>query len=182
MTTLGIFMGAQYGNNEQFDDSARLVAQTLNKLGWSMVYGGSGTGLMAEVARTAHDLGVHVTGVHPDTLLPESADEGILSEFIRVPDMDARKRKMFELADAFLFLPGGMGTLEEFAQAISWTKLGFYDKPIVLLNIDGYYDELAAWILRAIEEDFVAQVDIKQYAIVDSVPLAFEHIQNSLGI
>jgi uncharacterized protein (TIGR00730 family) len=180
MTTIGIFMGAQYGNNEQFDDCAREVAKHLADRKWQMVYGGSGTGLMAEVARTAHDLGVHVTGVHPDTLLPEVADETISDEFIHVPDMDARKWKMFDLADAFLFLPGGMGTLEEFAQAISWTKLGMYDKPIILLNIDGYYDDLGAWIIRAIEEDFVSQTAIPQYAIINSVDLAFDHLANQL--
>ncbi|MFR6558735.1 MAG: TIGR00730 family Rossman fold protein [Weissella confusa] len=130
--TIGVFMGAQFGHLEAFHEAAAAMGKGIADHDWALVYGGSKGGSMGEVAEHAINAGAHVTGIRPTSLLPEEASDNMKMEHIDVPDMDTRKRMMFDRADAFVFLPGGMGTLEELGQVMSWTKLGYYEKPIVL--------------------------------------------------
>lgn len=175
--TIGVFMGAQFGHLEAFHEAAAAMGKGIADHDWALVYGGSKGGLMGEVAEHAINAGAHVTGIRPTSLLPEEASDNMKMEHIDVPDMDTRKRMMFDRADAFVFLPGGMGTLEELGQVTSWTKLGYYEKPIVLVNVDGYWDDMVAWFETAIEAEFVTREGLSRLALIPTVDETFKYLE-----
>lgn len=175
--TIGVFMGAQFGHLEAFHEAAAAMGKGIADHDWALVYGGSKGGLMGEVAEHAINAGAHVTGIRPTSLLPEEASDNMKMEHIDVPDMDTRKRMMFDRADAFVFLPGGMGTLEELGQVMSWTKLGYYEKPIVLVNVDGYWDDMVAWFETAIEAEFVTREGLSRLALIPTVDETFKYLE-----
>ena len=179
--TIGVFMGAQFGHLEAFHEAAAAMGKGIADHDWALVYGGSKGGLMGEVAEHAINAGAHVTGVRPTSLLPEEASDNMKMEHIDVPDMDTRKRMMFDRADAFVFLPGGMGTLEELGQVMSWTKLGYYEKPIVLVNVDGYWDDMVAWFETAIEAEFVTREGLSRLALIPTVDETFKYLEGEFG-
>ena len=179
--TIGVFMGAQFGHLEAFHEAAAAMGKGIADHDWALVYGGSKGGLMGEVAEHAINAGAHVTGIRPTSLLPEEASDNMKMEHIDVPDMDTRKRMMFDRADAFVFLPGGMGTLEELGQVMSWTKLGYYEKPIVLLNVDGYWDDMVAWFETAIEAEFVTREGLSRLALIPTVDETFKYLEGEFG-
>ena len=179
--TIGVFMGAQFGHLESFHEAAAAMGKGIADHDWALVYGGSKGGLMGEVAEHAINAGAHVTGIRPTSLLPEEASDNMKMEHIDVPDMDTRKRMMFDRADAFVFLPGGMGTLEELGQVMSWTKLGYYEKPIVLVNVDGYWDDMVAWFETAIEAEFVTREGLSRLALIPTVDETFKYLEGEFG-
>ncbi|MCT0008938.1 LOG family protein [Weissella confusa] len=179
--TIGVFMGAQFGHLEAFHEAAAAMGKGIADHDWALVYGGSKGGLMGEVAEHAINAGAHVTGIRPTSLLPEEASDNMKMEHIDVPDMDTRKRMMFDRADAFVFLPGGMGTLEELGQVMSWTKLGYYEKPIVLVNVDGYWDDIVAWFETAIEAEFVTREGLSRLALIPTVDETFKYLEGEFG-
>ncbi|MBF7057759.1 TIGR00730 family Rossman fold protein [Weissella confusa] len=179
--TIGVFMGAQFGHLEAFHEAAAAMGKGIADHDWALVYGGSKGGLMGEVAEHAINAGAHVTGIRPTSLLPEEASDNMKMEHIDVPDMDTRKRMMFDRADAFVFLPGGMGTLEELGQVMSWTKLGYYEKPIVLVNVDGYWDDMVAWFEKAIEAEFVTREGLSRLALIPTVDETFKYLEGEFG-
>lgn len=179
--TIGVFMGAQFGHLEAFHEAAAAMGKGIADHDWVLVYGGSKGGLMGEVAEHAINAGAHVTGIRPTSLLPEEASDNMKMEHIDVPDMDTRKRMMFDRADAFVFLPGGMGTLEELGQVMSWTKLGYYEKPIVLVNVDGYWDDMVAWFETAIEAEFVTREGLSRLALIPTVDETFKYLEGEFG-
>ena len=179
--TIGVFMGAQFGHLEAFHEAAAARGKGIADHDWALVYGGSKGGLMGEVAEHAINAGAHVTGIRPTSLLPEEASDNMKMEHIDVPDMDTRKRMMFDRADAFVFLPGGMGTLEEIGQVMSWTKLGYYEKPIVLVNVDGYWDDMVAWFETAIEAEFVTREGLSRLALIPTVDETFKYLEGEFG-
>mgnify|MGYP000998961744 FL=1 len=179
--TIGVFMGAQFGHLEAFHEAAAAMGKGIADHDWALVYGGSKGGLMGEVAEHAINAGAHVTGIRPTSLLPEEASDNMKMEHIDVPDMDTRKRMMFDRADAFVFLPGGMGTLEELGQVMSWTKLGYYEKPIVLVNVDGYWDDMVAWFETAIEAEFVTREGLSRLALIPTVDETFKYLDGEFG-
>lgn len=122
------------------------TGELLGQLGADVVYGGARVGLMGRVADAALDAGAHVLGVLPDHMGDREIAHDALSELRMVADMTVRKRVMFDEADAVLALPGGVGTLEELFEVWSWATLGLHPKPIGLLNVDGYYDHLLAFL------------------------------------
>ncbi|MCT2910132.1 LOG family protein [Weissella confusa] len=179
--TIGVFMGAQFGHLEAFHEAAAAMGKGIADHDWALVYGGSKGGLMGEVAEHAINAGAHVTGIRPTSLLPEEASDNMKMEHIDVPDTDTRKRMMFDRADAFVFLPGGMGTLEELGQVMSWTKLGYYEKPIVLVNVDGYWDDMVAWFETAIEAEFVTREGLSRLALIPTVDETFKYLEGEFG-
>ena len=179
--TIGVFMGAQFGHLEAFHEAAAAMGKGIADHDWALVYGGSKGGLMGEVAEHAINAGAHVTGIRRTSLLPEEASDNMKMEHIDVPDMDTRKRMMFDRADAFVFLPGGMGTLEELGQVMSWTKLGYYEKPIVLVNVDGYWDDMVAWFETAIEAEFVTREGLSRLALIPTVDETFKYLEGEFG-
>lgn len=155
LQTVCVYCGSGAGQNPAFAEAARALGETLAAAGIGLVYGGGDLGLMGIVARSVLANGGHVTGIIPSFL---SAREHMLvavQELIVVDDMHQRKHLMFEKSDAFVALPGGIGTLEEFVEQLTWTQLGRHKKPIVLANIGGFWNPLLALFDRMTEQDFV---------------------------
>jgi uncharacterized protein (TIGR00730 family) len=155
LQTVCVYCGSGAGQNPAFAEAARALGETLAAAGIGLVYGGGDLGLMGIVARSVLVNGGHVTGIIPSFL---SAREHMLvevQELIVVDDMHQRKHLMFEKSDAFVALPGGIGTLEEFVEQLTWTQLGRHKKPIVLANIGGFWNPLLALFDRMTEQDFV---------------------------
>jgi uncharacterized protein (TIGR00730 family) len=155
MARLCIFCGAHAGTNAQYRSLAADVARAVHAAGFGLVYGGGRVGLMGSLADAMLALGGEVIGVIPRGLASdEIAHTGV--EQLRVVDtMHERKALMAELSDGFIALPGGYGTMDEFHEILTWRQLGIHDKPIGLLNSDGYYDHLLALYARMRDEGFI---------------------------
>lgn len=150
-----VFCGSARGRGPLYENAARRVGQAMGKAGLSMVYGGGRVGLMGVVADAVLDAGGRVVGVIPESLaIKEVAHEGV-SELIVVPGMHERKALMASRAGAFLTLPGGIGTFEEFFEILTWAALGLHHKPLALLNVDGYFDPLLRLLDHAVSEGFL---------------------------
>ncbi|MDR3241899.1 MAG: TIGR00730 family Rossman fold protein [Lactobacillaceae bacterium] len=178
---IGVFMGSQQSKNNHFQLAAYETGMQIADRKWGLVYGGSATGLMGDVAKASFDNGAEVIGVWPDVDLPEQPNTDFITELVKVDDMSERKQKMFDASDAFVFLPGGLGTLEELGQVLSWSKLNIYDKPIILLNIDGFYETLDLWIDRSEQEGFFDKAGIKNLQSFDSVSAAFAYLDEKMN-
>jgi uncharacterized protein (TIGR00730 family) len=150
-----VYCGSGAGLNRAYVEAARALGRILATTRIGLVYGGGSLGLMGEVARSVLDHGGHVTGIIPGFL---SEREHMLieaQELIVVDDMHQRKQLMFVKSDGFVALPGGLGTLEEFVEQLTWTQLGRHAKPIVLANIDGFWDPLLALFDKMSSETFI---------------------------
>lgn len=155
MRRVCVFCGSSSGTHPEYLEAARAVGETLARRGLTLVYGGGNVGLMGEVADAALAAGGQVIGVIPEALVRwEVAHEG-LTELRVVPSMHARKAEMADLADAFLTLPGGYGTLEEFCEVLTWSQLTLHQKPCGLLNVRRYYTHFLQLIDHAVAEGFV---------------------------
>jgi uncharacterized protein (TIGR00730 family) len=155
MKRVCVFCGSSAGRNSLYLDAARLTGRTLARRGIGVVYGGGGIGLMAAVADAALEAGGEVIGVIPRALqLRELAHDGLTALHV-VGSMHERKAKMAELAEGFVALPGGMGTLEEFAEILTWAQLGLHARPCGLLDVGGYYRPLVAFFDHAEAEGFL---------------------------
>ena len=150
-----VFCGASPGRGETYLDLARSVGAGLAKRGIGLVYGGGHVGLMGAVADAALDAGGEVIGVIPRRLVDRELAHPGLTELYVVGSLHERKAKMAELADGFIALPGGLGTLEELAEVASWAQLDLHTKPIGLLG-GAYWAPLLAWLEHAVAESFVA--------------------------
>lgn len=169
MTELNVcvFCGSRTGNNPAYTDAAHAVAHELAKRNLQLVFGGGGTGLMGETARTALKLGVPVTGIIPTFLINQETPVEDLSELKVVADMHERKAKMAELSDLFVVLPGGIGTLEEACEMITGNWIGLYNKPVGFLNVNGFFDTFFAFLKDAVNAGFMPK-SCYERAIVDS--------------
>ena len=150
-----VYCASSPGRNPAVTEATRALGELLVREGLELVYGGGTLGLMGLVADTVMARGGTVRGVIPTQLFPREIAHRGLTELIEVDSMHARKTKMFELADAFIALPGGFGTLEELAEVTTWAQLGIHAKPIGLLNVDGYYDGLLRWFDRATADELL---------------------------
>ena len=155
MKAICVYCGANAGVNPVYAEAARALGRALVENNLSLVYGGGKVGLMGVIADEVLRLGGEVTGVIPTALVErEVGHNGLTRQFI-VKDMHERKAMMAELADGFIAMPGGMGTLEELFEMLTWSQLGIHAKPIGLLNVDGFYDGLTGFIAHASEQGFV---------------------------
>ena len=151
-----VFCGSNRGNDDAFATTAAHLARGIVTAGYGIVYGGGGVGLMRAVADAGLAAGGRVVGVIPDALArAESAHTG-LSELHVVDSMHERKALMAKLSDAFIAIPGGFGTMDEFCEILSWRQLGIHDKPIGLLNDRGYYDDLLRLFDGMVETGFLS--------------------------
>jgi uncharacterized protein (TIGR00730 family) len=150
--SLCVFCGSAPGTRPEFAEAARAVGTAIGRRGWTLVYGGGRVGLMGVVADAALQSGTRVIGVIPRFLYQlEVGHEGLASLEI-VATFAERKQRMGDLSDAFVSLPGGVGTMDEMFEAWSWTLAGLQDKPNGLLNVGGYYDGLVAYLDRAMAD------------------------------
>jgi uncharacterized protein (TIGR00730 family) len=150
-----VFCGASAGTSPAYLAAARAVGAAIAGRGIEVVYGGGRVGLMGAVADAALAAGGRVTGVIPATLVERELAHPGLSDLRIVTTLHERKALMAELSDAFLALPGGLGTLEELAEVLSWAQLGLHAKPIAALDVDGYFDGLAGFLDHATAEGFI---------------------------
>lgn len=152
--TVCVYCGASTRVDDIYKDTAAKTGELLAKSGFNVVYGGGRLGLMGIVADSALANGAHVTGITPTILKDLEGAHSGLSELVIVDTMHTRKRKMSELADAFIILPGGFGTLDELFEILTWRQLEMHDKPIIIVNVNNYWDPLKALINNIIEEKF----------------------------
>ena len=167
---LAVYCGSAPGTDPAFADAARATAAAMVREGVELVYGGGRLGLMGLIADSVLELGGKVYGVIPQALVDiEVAHPGI-TELHVVETMHERKAKMTDLADGFLVLPGGIGTLDEFFEAWSWNALGYHKKPFCLLNVEGYWDALLQFIDHATRSGFMS-VQRRQQLLVATSPI-----------
>ena len=157
MKRICIFCGSSFGKNEIYRSAVRQMGRVLAVRSLELIYGGGNVGLMGELARTMLAEGGRVTGVIPKVLY-EKVEHVELSRLYIVQDMHQRKARMNELADAFIAMPGGIGTLEEFFEAFTWQQLGFHRKPVGLHNIGGFFDHLLGFLDHTVAEGFLKPV------------------------
>ncbi|XP_021816693.1 probable cytokinin riboside 5'-monophosphate phosphoribohydrolase LOGL1 [Prunus avium] len=169
-----VFCGSNSGHRKIFSDAALQLGTQLVERKMDLVYGGGSVGLMGLVSQTVYDGGCHVLGVIPTALVPLEISGNSVGEVLIVSDMHERKAEMARRADAFIALPGGYGTMEELLEMITWSQLGIHDKPVGLLNIDGYYDCLLRLFDKGVEEGFI---NLSARNIVISAKTAQELIQ-----
>ncbi|RJQ78040.1 TIGR00730 family Rossman fold protein [Pseudonocardiaceae bacterium YIM PH 21723] len=150
-----VYCGSATGRGERFARVAREVGEYLAKNGIGLVYGGATVGTMGIVADGALSMGGEVIGVLPENLTHGELPHRGLTDLRLVGTMHERKALMAELSDGFIALPGGAGTLDELAEIWTWAQLGMHDKPIGLLNVDGFYDPLMAFVDRMVDEEFL---------------------------
>jgi hypothetical protein len=157
MKRICVFCGSSPGARPEYAEQARLLGQVIARRGLGLVYGGGSVGLMGIVADAALAAGAEVDGVIPERLKEREVDHRTLTRMHVVRSMHERKALMAELSDAFVALPGGMGTLEELSEILTWSQLGLHQKPVGLLDVAGYYDHLAAFFDHAVRERFLRQ-------------------------
>jgi uncharacterized protein (TIGR00730 family) len=155
MKRICVFTGSSRGERPEYGRAAEELAHELVARGMGLVYGGSNVGLMGLMANAMLKHGGHVIGVIPEALVAKEIAHQGLSELRITGSMHERKAVMVELADGFVALPGGLGTLEEFFEVLTWAQLGFHTKPCGIVNTLGYFDRLLAFLDHSVEERFV---------------------------
>lgn len=165
--------------SSEYIDAAAELGRTLAAEGIEIVYGAGKVGLMGALADAALDAGGKVTGVIPQFMVDNGWCREKLTKLIVTPDMHTRKEKIVSLADATIALPGGVGTLEELMEIITWKQLGLYADPIVILNTRGYFNPLKEMLERAVEEKFMREIHRNLWSIADTPRQAADLIRNT---
>ena len=168
-SSICVFCGARFGTDPAGREVAQGLGEMLAQEGIAMVYGGGGVGLMGLVANAALKAGGKVVGVIPRFLLQREAGHPALTETVVVETMHERKLAMFERSDAFVVLPGGIGTLEELFEVLSWRTLGLHTKPIVIVDQGGYWSPLAALLRSVVEGGFAERRHLDHVAFVSDL-------------
>ena len=163
-----VYCGSGPGKDPDFGLAARQFGKIMAKNGIGLVYGGGSIGLMGEIANAVLDNGGHVTGIIPD-FLANREHQMHRGEIIRTRNMHDRKQQMFEHADAFVALPGGVGTLEEVVEQMTWVQLGRHRKPVMLANIKGFWEPLRALLAHMEELNFIRPGLLVDYLVADRI-------------
>lgn len=169
-----VFCGSSTGKRNCYQDAAVELGKELVARKVDLVYGGGSIGLMGLVSGAVHSGGGHVIGIIPTTLMRKEITGETVGEVKAVANMHQRKAEMARHSDAFIALPGGYGTLEELLEVITWAQLGIHSKPVGLLNVDGYYNSLLAFIDKAVDDGFIKPF---QRNIIVSAPNAKDLVQ-----
>ena len=179
--SVAVYCGSAIGSDPVFADSARETAEAMVSNGVDLVYGGGRLGLMGLIADRVLELGGHVYGVIPTALVDlEVAHTGV-TELHTVSNMHERKAKMTDLADAFLALPGGIGTLDELFEAWSWNVLGYHAQPLCLLNVAGFWDGLIEFMDHATESGFLSGPRRQQMLVAQTPEEALKLLDEAAG-
>ncbi|MCM2353809.1 MAG: TIGR00730 family Rossman fold protein [Pseudobdellovibrio sp.] len=169
MKSICIYCGSRTGNYPDLMPMAYKVGEQVAKAGHTVVYGGANVGLMGQVADGALSKGGRVLGVIPQLIFDfEVAHEGI-TELHQVDNMHQRKLKMMELSDAFIALPGGFGTMDELNEIITWRQIKLHDKPIAILNYNGYYDHYLEFLKVSVKAGLISQAHLDMLIVSDSI-------------
>ncbi|XP_054814252.1 probable cytokinin riboside 5'-monophosphate phosphoribohydrolase LOG4 [Prosopis cineraria] len=163
-----VFCGSRSGHKPAFSDAALVLAKLLVERRMDLVYGGGSLGLMGLISKTVFNGGCHVLGVIPGAVLPREVSGETFGEEKIVADMHERKSEMAKHADAFIALPGGYGTMEELLEVIAWSELGIHDKPVGLLNVDGYFNSLMSLFDKGVDEGFIESSSRNLVVIADT--------------
>lgn len=155
MKSLCVYCGASPGVRKSYTEAAQTVGRLCAQKGLQLVYGGGNVGLMGVVATSALEAGGRVVGVIPQSLIDRELAHLEVSELKVVQTMHERKAYMEQISDAFVAIPGGFGTLDELFEIVTWSQLGFHNKPIGILNVDGYFDSLLEFMDQSVREGFV---------------------------
>ncbi|WP_027386592.1 LOG family protein [Chryseobacterium gregarium] len=178
MKSITVFCGSSFGSDEIYKEQAALLGRTLAKQNIQLIYGGANVGLMGTVADGTLNEGGKVVGVLPHFLQSKEIAHNQLTELILVETMHERKTRMNDLCDGVMVLPGGYGTLEEFFEMITWAQLGLHQKPIGILNIDGFYDDLIKLVQTMVDKGFLKQINRDMLLISDSIDELLEMMRN----
>ena len=181
MRAVAVFCGSRNGSDPAFAQAADALGRGLAARGIRLVYGGGGIGIMGIVARATLGSGGEVTGVIPRFLMEIELSHPDLSELVVVDDMHTRKRVMFERSDAFVVLPGGLGTLDEAMEIITWRQLARHDKPVIALNVSGYWEALRAVVDNVVRHGFADPDAARLFSVVETVEDLFSAIEAQGG-
>jgi uncharacterized protein (TIGR00730 family) len=168
--TICLYCGSRAGANPAYAAVAAELGATVGGRGWRLVYGGGDVGLMGVAARAALEAGGEVVGIIPRGLKEREQGLEELSELIITETLRERKGLMFERSDVFVAMPGGFGTLEEVVETLTLRQLRYHDKPIIFLNVAGYFDPLLQFFDHAVAEGFVHPAHLGLYDVADDVP------------
>jgi uncharacterized protein (TIGR00730 family) len=163
--TVCVFCGSSPGTDPSFTEAAERFGAGVAGRGIELVYGGASVGLMGVVADAALAAGGRATGVITESLAGHEIAHGTLSDLHVVRTMHERKALMSELSDAFVMLPGGFGTYEEFMESVTWAQLGIHDKPCGILNVDGFFDDLLVFVRHAVDRGFIRDHQVEALVI-----------------
>ncbi|HEX2581122.1 MAG TPA: TIGR00730 family Rossman fold protein [Dongiaceae bacterium] len=172
--SLCVYCGSSTGSHPLLVTAAQELGEALAERGIRLIYGGARIGLMGALADATLQAGGKVIGIIPQHLDSVEVGHRGLTELKIVDSMHTRKKLMFDLADAFAILPGGLGTLDEFFEILTWRQLRLHDKPVVLLNIGGYWDHLLKMVDHIIEKDFARPAIRQHFSIVQNVNRLFD--------
>ncbi|MDF2832500.1 MAG: family protein YvdD [Chryseobacterium indoltheticum] len=178
MKSITVFCGSSFGSDEIYKEQAIFLGQTLAKQNIQLIYGGANVGLMGAVADGVLLEGGKAIGVLPHFLQSKEIAHQDLTELILVETMHERKTKMNDLCDGVIVLPGGYGTLEEFFEMITWAQLGLHKKPIAILNINGFYDDLIKLVQNMVDKGFLKQINQEMLLVSDSIDELLEKMKN----
>lgn len=176
-----VYCGSNPGINPAYAGAARTLGRLMAARGIGLVYGGGGLGLMGEIARTVLEHGGRVTGIIPGFLSEKEHMLPDATEMIVVGDMHDRKRLMFDRSDAFVALPGGIGTLEELVEQLTWAQLGRHSKPIVLLDVEGYWSPLVELLAHLRREGFIRDGMDVHFGTVDRAEDVLDAVGRAAG-
>ena len=173
---ISVFCGAHLGNNPIYASEAKKVAEVIVEKGMNVVFGGGDVGLMGVVSHTAIDNGGEVLGISLQSLYELELTNPRIQEVVVARTLLERKDIFMQRSDAFIVLPGGVGSLDELAEVMCSNQLGIINKPIGILNTNGYYDHLLAWMKKAVEEGFVSDANFNELIVSDSCEDLIERV------
>ncbi|MEM6810860.1 MAG: TIGR00730 family Rossman fold protein [Pseudomonadota bacterium] len=174
-----VYCGSSSRVDESYKEAAANLGKNIAEAGWGVVYGGGRVGLMGIVADTALKHGVHVKGIIPEHIQSREIEHTDLSELVVVDTMHQRKQIMVDSSDAFVILPGGLGTLDELFEIATWKQLGLHDKPIVIVNMNDYWTKLIEALHHVAGEGFMREEDLGLFHLVGSVDEVVEALKNA---
>ena len=178
MKNISIFCGAHEGKNPKFAQSAKIISEAIAKKGINVVFGGGNVGLMKIISDTALDNGVEVLGISLKSLHALELPNPRLNEIVVTETLLDRKDEFMSRSDAFIVLPGGVGSLDELAEIMASNQLGIINKPVGILNTEGYYDHLLKWFDKAVEEGFISSANLKELLVSDNPEELVELVVN----
>jgi len=179
ITNVCVYCGSSSNVDDSFKQAATTLGGLIAKEDWGVVYGGGRVGLMGLVADSALSAGGNVIGIIPEHIEEREVQHEELTELHVVDTMHVRKQMMVDRSQAFVIIAGGLGTLDELFELLTWKQLGLHDKPIIIVNIKGYWDKMLASLQNIADEGFMRQEDLNMFIVVDDVSEVPEALKNA---